>query len=98
MVIPIVDSLSQKVNYRKMNIVGDKGYKLNRNKLDELHEKNVVMHVPRKKNEKKKTSQITKNHLKKRYKIENVFQQLKTFGRIRSRMKNSKKIICHWSI
>lgn len=85
MVIPVTNSLSEKVNFRKINIVGDKGYKLSKEKLDELHRKKVQMHVPKRKNEKKKTSKRTKNHLKKRYLVEHVFQQLKTFPRVRTR-------------
>ena len=52
---------------RKNNIVGDKGsgarHKLNKQKIKELEERNVQMHVLKKlrKNEKKNTSKITKD-------------------------------------
>ena len=50
---------------RKNNIVGDKGsgarHKLNKQKIKELEERNVQMHVPKRKNEKKNTSKITKD-------------------------------------
>lgn len=85
MVLPIVNSLSDKISFRKMNLVGDKGYKMNKGKLLELQKKHVRMHVPKRKNEKTKTSTKTKKHLRRRCGVENVFQQLKTFYRVRHR-------------
>jgi Transposase DDE domain. len=91
MVEPIVKSLKCKTNYRKINIVGDKAYKLNKHKLNSLKNDKVKMHVAQRKNQKIRTLSVTKKHLKQRYKIENVFQQLKTFSRIRIRMDTKTK-------
>ena len=85
MVQPIVDSSKNKINFRKINIVGDKGYKLRKDLLNTLEKDNIKMHVPQRKNQKILTRKITKNHLKNRYKIEHVFQQFKCFNRIRNR-------------
>jgi hypothetical protein len=84
MVEPIIKSLECKTNYRKINIVGDKAYKLNEHKLNSLKNDKVKMHVAQRKNQKIRKS-VTKKHLKQRYKIENIFQQLKTFSRIRNK-------------
>ena len=78
-----------------MNIVGDKGYKLNQDVLARLRTKHVHMHVPQRKNQRQATTDRTKQFLKTRYKVENVFQQLKTFGRINVRC--DKKLINYFS-
>ena len=98
MVEPIVDAIKTKVKIRKINMVGDKGYKLNKDTLARLENKNIKMHVPQRKNQKIKTSIVTKTHLKQRYKIENVFQQLKTFSRIRTRYDKKSKNFKHFYI
>ena len=44
-----IDSFLNKTSFRKMNLVGDKGYKLNQQKLNELGKKKIRMHVPNRK-------------------------------------------------
>jgi len=90
---PLVESLIDKINTRKINLVGDKGYILGNEKNDKLKKINVNMHVPKRKNQKGKTGAITKKHLRKRYIVEHCIQQVKTFDRIYTR-KDSK--LCNY--
>jgi len=58
---------------RKINIIGDKGYKLNNDIIKKLDDLKVKIHVLERKNKKIKISTITKKYLRNRYKIENIF-------------------------
>lgn len=82
-VLPMVEKLKEKIKFRKLKIVADKGYILKENKLKELEKNQVIMITPKRKNQKKKTTQYEKNHLIDRYQIEHVMKiKLKVFNRI----------------
>ena len=77
------DLLKNKLKYKKLNLVGDKGYALNKTDKDSLFkDHNIELVYPHKKNQKEKTSKEHKKLLQNRYKIENVFCKLKSFDRI----------------
>ena len=67
----------------KIKLVGDKGYARKVEDREKLfNDFNVELKYPHRRNQKIKTSEETKILLKKRYVIENVFAQLKSFDRI----------------
>jgi len=79
-----VDDLQQnKLKYKNLYLVGDKGYALNKTDKDKLLiDKNVILVYPHKKNQKEKTPKKHKVYLNKRYVIENVYSKLKRYNRI----------------
>ena len=72
--LKIVEELTE--SYQELIIVGDKGY-LNKEKQQELKNKNKLLITPYRKNQKQKNNWFEKNLLKGRRKIETVFSQLK---------------------
>ena len=75
--------LKNKLKYKKIILVGDKGYartQIDRQSIRDLF--NVELLYPHKKNQKIKTPSRTKQFLKNRYVIENVFSTFKNFDRI----------------
>jgi hypothetical protein len=73
-----VNKLKNKIN-KKTNIIGDKGYIINKNKINNEY---VNIITPKRINQKIKNSNFEKEKLKIRYKIENWFSRLKNFNRI----------------
>ena len=71
------------LKYKKLNLVGDKGYAIKIDKKNELaHQYKVNMVYPHKKNQKIKTPQKHKILLRKRYVVENVNAKLKVYDRL----------------
>lgn len=83
----VEDSLKNlfELNFKtnKIKLVGDKGYaRKAEDKIKIFNEFNTELKYPHRCNQKIKTPEETKILLKKRYVIENVFAQLKSFDRI----------------
>ncbi len=75
-----------KCKYRKINLVGDKGYakkKVYKDKLLKDYKVNLI--YPQKKNQKKQTTKINKDKLKNRYKVEHSILQIKNCSRLTMR-------------
>lgn len=77
-----IDDVIERIKFRKINLIGDKGYIMSREDKEKLLNKKVKMVAPTRKNQKKKTNKKDKKLLRNRYKIENVFQALKKYNRI----------------
>ena len=79
----IHDLLKNKLKYKKLFLVGDKGYALKKTDKNKLFiDYNIELVYPHRKNQKEKTPKKHKVLLKKRYVVENVFSKLKQFNRI----------------
>ena len=74
--------------YHKVNLIGDKGY-ITQEKF-KLGHKKIPIITPKRKNQKIQNTNIEKELLKDRYKIENFFAHIKTFNRIY--LRKDKKI------
>jgi hypothetical protein len=74
--------------YHKVNLIGDKGY-ISQEKF-KLGHKKIPIITPKRKNQKIQNTDIEKELLKDRHKIENLFASLKVFNRIA--MRKDKKI------
>lgn len=77
-----VNELTDKINYRKINLCGDKGYIMGKDDKDKLKVKKIKMIAPKRKNQKKKTTKNDKKILKRRFKIEHVIQTIKKYNRL----------------
>lgn len=73
-----IDLLKNKIT-KDTFIVGDKGYIIDKNKINNKYIKIVT---PKRKNQKVKNTDEEKQKLKIRYKIEILFSKLKNFNRI----------------
>ena len=73
-----IDLLKNKIKNNTC-IIGDKGYIIDKNKINNKYIKIVT---PKRKNQKEKNTEEEKQKLKTRYKIENWFSKLKNFNRI----------------
>ena len=82
-VLPSINMIGEKD--KPINLIGDKGYLLNKNMKDQLNRLNVKMIAPTRKNQKKKNTKKEKRKLKKRYKVENMIAKIKKFSRIHVR-------------
>ena len=79
----IKNLLETTIKFRKLYLVGDKGYARNIKAKQHLRKKyKTELIYPHRKNQKVKTPEKSKILLKKRYVIENVFANLKQFDRI----------------
>ena len=79
----IHDLIKNKLKYKKLFLVGDKGYALKKNDKNKLFiDYNIELVYPHRRNQKEKTPKKHKVLLKKRYVVENVFSKLKQFNRI----------------
>ena len=79
----VLDLIKNKLKYKKLFLVGDKGYALKKNnKKKLLNDYNIELVYPHRRNQKEKTPKKHKVLLKKRYVVENVFSKLKQFNRI----------------
>jgi transposase len=79
----IHDLLKNKLKYKKLFLVGDKGYALKKTDKNKLFiDYNIELVYPHRKNQKEKTPKKHKVLLRKRYVVENVFSKLKQFNRI----------------
>ena len=65
-----------------VNLIGDKGYIMNNTDKKVSKELKVTIITPKRKNQKEKNTESEKNKLKKRYKVENMFQKIKTYNRV----------------
>lgn len=83
----IIETVKEINKGERINLIGDKGYILNKDDMNKLlKEKNIRLIVPRKKNQKeKRIRKKYKNLLKKRNVIENVIQEIKRYNRIYTR-------------
>ena len=71
---------------RRVNLIGDKGYVINKVHKKLLYKNKIKLIVPKKKNQKNvRLSKYDKSKLKIRYKVENSIQSLKRFNRISTR-------------
>ena len=81
----IIDSINRlNLNKKRINLIGDKGFIVNKNKkLELLKNHNVKLIVPKKKNQKNtRISKLMRSKLMVRNKVENCIQSLKAFNRI----------------
>jgi hypothetical protein len=79
----VLDLIKNKLKYKKLFLVGDKGYALKKNnKKKLLNDYNIELVYPHRRNQKEKTPKKHKVLLRKRYVVENVFSKLKQFNRI----------------
>ena len=79
----IHDLIKNKLKYKKLFLVGDKGYALKKTDKNKLFiDYNIELVYPHRRNQKEKTPKKHKVLLKKRYVVENVFSKLKQFNRI----------------
>lgn len=78
-----LDTFISKFNYRKINLIGDKGY-ISESIKRELDNDNINLIYPHKKNM-SKTSKIDKTYLKKRYVVEHSIRDNKRNSRISKR-------------
>ena len=77
------DLTKKQIICKTIQLVGDKGYTIKKEEKLKLKENfNTEIVYPNKKNQKTRTLKRHKKLLKKRYVIENVFQQLKKYDRI----------------
>jgi transposase len=78
-----VVTLIKNINYRRVNLTGDKGYIATKKTKDELFKKGIKLITPYRKNQKKtncnKNKQLRK--LKKRYVVEHANQKMKDYNR-----------------
>ena len=75
--------LRKMIKFRRVNLIGDKGYHKNKKFREYLLKKyktNII--YPQKKNQRVRTNNFKKKKLKNRYKVEHCIQQLKKFNRI----------------
>ena len=79
-VLPILNKI--KHENVDVNLIGDKGYIMNNTDKKVLKELKVTIITPKRKNQKGKNTESEKNKLKKRYKVENMFQKNKTYNRV----------------
>jgi hypothetical protein len=77
----IATNILENIN-KTVYLIGDKGYIMNKNKIQN---KKIILVTPKKRNQLIKNTQIEKDKLKNRYKIENWFATLKCFNRIHVR-------------
>ena len=68
------------INYRRINLVGDKGYIATKKTKNELFKKGIKLITPYRKNQKKKNCIKNKLKLKKRYVVEHANQKIKDFN------------------
>ena len=68
--------------FKVLNIIGDKGYCRTLKDKNMFKEQGIILRYPNRKNQKAKTTEETKEFLKRRYLIENVFADLKRYNRI----------------
>lgn len=79
----VLDLIKNKLKYKKLFLVGDKGYALKKTDKNKLFiDYNIELVYPHRRNQKEKTPKKHKVLLKKRYVVENVFSKLKQFNRI----------------
>ena len=79
----VFDLIKNKLKYKKLFLVGDKGYALKKNNKKKLfNDYNIELVYPHRRNQKEKTPKKHKVLLRKRYVVENVFSKLKQFNRI----------------
>ena len=72
----IHDLIKNKLKYKKLFLVGDKGYALKKNDKNKLFiDYNIELVYPHRRNQKEKTPKKHKVLLKKRYVVENVFSR-----------------------
>ena len=79
---PSLQNIINTTSFRKINLTGDLGYLSNLKKRTELKDKKIILITPTRKNMRRRTTKIEKNHLHKRYLVENSIQTLKRFNRI----------------
>jgi len=79
----VLDLIKNKLKYKKLFLVGDKGYALKKTDKNKLFiDYNIELVYPYRRNQKEKTPKKHKVLLRKRYVVENVFSKLKQFNRI----------------
>jgi hypothetical protein len=83
-IISSLNKIKGKFKYRKINVVGDKGYVSSEIKK-ELKKENINLIYPHKKNMKKRTPKRSKKHLKFRYTVEHAIHDNKRNNRISQR-------------
>lgn len=74
--------LIKNINYRRVNLAGDKGYIATKKTKDELFKKGIKLITPYRKNQKKRNCNKNKQKLKKRYVVEHANQKMKDYNRI----------------
>ena len=84
----IESSISNINSNKTYNLIGDSGYLINE-KRKALLPKNVTIIAPKRKNQKIKTTEHEKTHLKRRYIVENMFAVIKRYNRIHIRRDSS---------
>ena len=84
----IESSISNINSNKTYNLIGDSGYLINE-KRKALLPKNVTIIAPKRKNQKIKTKENEKTHLKRRYIVENMFAVIKRYNKIHIRRDSS---------
>ena len=81
-ILPAIDNLNKLDNTKKYNLVGDAGYIVN---SQIIQNNNITIVTYKRKNQLIKNTENEINILKKRYKIENFFAKIKAYNRIHIR-------------
>jgi len=76
-----IESVIQKTNYRKINLIGDKGY-ISKKRKAKLAERNISLIYPNKTNMKNKNTCHDKEKLSIRHGVERLFAKIKSYVRI----------------
>lgn len=77
-----VNKLIENLKYRRINLVGDKGYIAKQETKDDLLSKGIKLITPYRKNQKKKNCKRSQQKLNQRYVVEHSNQKMKDFNRV----------------
>ena len=80
-IIPSINPIINKILYRRINLIGDKGY-ISKDRGNELRKSKVFLITPKRKNMHIKTRSFEKKKLKNRYIIEHCIRENKIFNRV----------------
>ena len=76
-----IDKLTENITYRKINLIGDKGY-ISEAMRKTLAERKIQLITPYRKNQKKKNNKREASKLNKRHKVEHANQIMKDYNRV----------------